>query len=325
MSELLASGYTVRHPVAGEAAAAHALIVASDVEEFGESTGYGFDDLESDWKLLDLGRDAWVVIAPDGEIAGYGTIQDRRHVRQDIEIYVHPSHFGKGIGTTLVRLAEARAREHVPLAPPGTRVVVNNWINALNSEARSLLEREGYTPARYFFRMEITFSEEPPAVSLPAGITVRSGELDEDLRVFYETTEEAMADHWGHIAISFEEWRKRRERTNLDLRLWFLALHDGEPSGAVLCGISDGIGWIDTLAVRRPWRRRGLGSALLTHGFRELYGRGMRRMALGVDAESPTGATRLYERAGMHIEQQYAAYGRELRTGIELADVDEAN
>ena len=90
-----------------------------------------------------------------------------------------------------------------------------------------------------------------------------------------------------------------------------------------MCSVSDGIGWIDTLAVRATWRRRGLGYALLTHAFHELYARGMRRMALGVDAENPTGATRLYERAGMHVGQQYATFGKELRAGIELADAEE--
>jgi GNAT superfamily N-acetyltransferase len=152
---------------------------------------------------------------------------------------------------------------------------------------------------------------------------VRNGGEDEDLRPFYETAEEAMADAWGHVPRSYEEWRERRTQSAFDPRLWFLALDGEVPAGGVMCSISDGIGWIDTLMVRRPWRRRGLGFALLTHAFRELYGRGMRRQVLTVDAESPTGATRLYERAGMHIGQQYATYSKELRAGIELADVNE--
>jgi GNAT superfamily N-acetyltransferase len=197
VSDLLASGYTIRHPALADLDAVYAAIVASEIAEFGESQGYVIDELEGDWKLLDLGRDAWVAIAPDGALVGYGYVQDRRHVRLDIEVYVHPEHTGRRIGTTLVRRAEARAREHVPLAPPGTRVVLNNWINALNAEARSLLEREGYAPVRYFFRMETEFSEEPAASSWPAGIAVRRGGVDEDLRSFYETSEEAMADHWG--------------------------------------------------------------------------------------------------------------------------------
>ena len=323
MSDLLAPGYSVRHPVFADAAAVHAVIVASEIEEFGESEGFGIDDIEGDWKQLDLDQDAWVAIAPDGAFAGYGYVKDRRHVRLDVEIYVHPGHYGQGIGTTLVRLAEARAREHVALAPPGMRVVVNNWINALNPQARSLLAREGYTAVRHFFRMEIDLSEEPPAASWPVEVALRNGEADEDLRAFYETSDEAMADHWGHVTISFEEWRERRTRSNFDPSLCFLVVSAGEPAGAVMCSISDGIGWIDTLAVRRPWRRRGLGFALLTHAFRELYGRGMRRLALGVDAESPTGATRLYERAGMRVAQQYVTYSKELRAGIELNDVDE--
>jgi mycothiol synthase len=324
VSNLPAPGYTIRRPVLADLDAVYGAIRASEIADFGEAEGYAIEELEGDWKLLDLGKDAWVAVAPDGALAGYGYVQSRRNVRLDVEVYVHPAHYGQGIGTILVRLTEARAREHVPLAPSSARVVVNNWINALNAKARALLEREGYTPVRYFFRMEITFSEEPPAASWPAGITVRSGSADDDLWPFYETLEEAMAGHWGHVPSSYEEWRERRSRSNFDPSLWFLALDDGESAGAVLCSVSDGIGWIDTLAVRATWRRRGLGYALLSHAFRELYARGMRRMALGVDAENPTGATRLYERAGMQIGQQYATYGKELQARIELADVEEA-
>jgi mycothiol synthase len=324
VSDFLAPGYHIRHPEIGDAAAVHTLMVASDIEDFGESQGWDIDDTESELKQLDLERDAWVAIAPDGELAGYGYAQDRQHVRIDVEIYVHPAHLGRGIGTTLVRLTEARAREHVALAPPEARVVVNNGINALNPNARSLLEREGYVLVRYAFRMELEPADEPPAASWPAGITVRVGEGDEDLRTFYETTEEAMADHWGHVDIPFAEWRARNAGEKFDPSLWFLAMDDRVPAGTAICRISDGIGWIDKLAVRRPWRRRGLGSALLSHAFRELYGRGMRRIALGVDAENLTGATRLYERAGMRVTQQYATFAKELRAGMELADVDEA-
>jgi mycothiol synthase len=187
VSNLPAPGYTIRRPVLADLDAVYGAIRASEIADFGEAEGYAIEELEGDWKLLDLGKDAWVAVAPDGALAGYGYVQSRRNVRLDVEVYVHPAHYGQGIGTILVRLTEARAREHVPLAPSSARVVVNNWINALNAKARALLEREGYTPVRYFFRMEITFSEEPPAASWPAGITVRSGSADDDLWPFYET------------------------------------------------------------------------------------------------------------------------------------------
>ena len=53
--------------------------------------------------------------------------------------------------------------------------------------------------------------------------------------------------------------------------------------------------------MRRPWRRQGLGEALLLCSFRAFRERGYTRGTLGVDASSPTGATRLYERAGMRV------------------------
>ncbi len=323
MNDMLAPGYVIRRPQPTDATAVHALIVASDIAEFGEASGYGLDELEDDWTRIDLDLDAWVAIDPSGELAGYGYIQQQRYVRIDVEIYVHPTHFDRGIGSTLIHRAEDRAREFVPHAPPQTRVVLQNWINALNPDACSLLEREGYQAVRYFRRMETELTDEPAAPAWPEGIRVRAAAPDEDLQPFYETSEEAMADHWGHVGSSFGEWQKQSVGQNFDPALWFLALDGNEPVGVALCAISDGIGWIDTLGVRRPWRRRGLGAALLQHAFREFHRRGLPRVGLGVDAASPSGATRLYEQAGMRVTQHYATYSKELRPGVELADGDE--
>ena len=69
-------------------------------------------------------------------------------------------------------------------------------------------------------------------------------------------------------------------------------------------------GWVQGLAVRRPWRRRGLGLALLLHSFRELRARGREHVGLGVDGENTTGAVRLYERAGMHVARRSDTYNK---------------
>jgi ribosomal protein S18 acetylase RimI-like enzyme len=72
------------------------------------------------------------------------------------------------------------------------------------------------------------------------------------------------------------------------------------------------MGWVDVLGTRRPYRRRGLAEALLRHVFRELYVRGARQVGLGVDAENPTGATRLYERVGMRVASASDVYAKTL-------------
>jgi ribosomal protein S18 acetylase RimI-like enzyme len=83
-------------------------------------------------------------------------------------------------------------------------------------------------------------------------------------------------------------------------------------------GNNPDLGFVNTLGVRRPWRRRGLGEALLQHAFGEFYRRGRKQVGLGVDASSLTGATRLYEKVGMHVAQQVDLYELELRPGKEL-------
>jgi mycothiol synthase len=316
----LATGYSVRAPKPDDVEAVQALTARSDLHEFGEEEGYTVDEIRDEWETIDLERDAWLVIAPDGSIAGYAHMGNRGNVRMDVEGYVHPDHFGRGIGTTLLRLSEGRARENVPLAPQNARVVLHNWISGTNAAACALLERAGYTPARYFLRMEKTLAEAPPPPEWPAGITVRSFVPGEDELRYYEIAEEAMADHWGHVPISFEDWKQRRIGSTFDPSIWFLAEEDGEPAGVALCSVASEIGWVDTLAVRRPWRQRGLGMALLRHAMSEFHRRGLKRVALGVDAANPTGATRLYERAGMHMAQQHATYGKELRPGEEPSD-----
>ena len=107
--------------------------------------------------------------------------------------------------------------------------LVNNWINARNPEARSLLEGEGYTPERYFFRMEIELTEEPASIPVAGGF--RSCGVARAIKTcepFYETTEEAMADNWGHVPRSYEEWGERRAGSNFDPSLWFQAQHGGD-------------------------------------------------------------------------------------------------
>ncbi|HIE55100.1 MAG TPA: GNAT family N-acetyltransferase [Chromatiaceae bacterium] len=72
------------------------------------------------------------------------------------------------------------------------------------------------------------------------------------------------------------------------------------------------------LGVTRPYRQRGLGLALLQHSFRQLYQRGQKGVSLGVDADSLTGATRLYEKAGMTVHRRYLEFSKLLRPGRDI-------
>ena len=140
-----------------------------------------------------------------------------------------------------------------------------------------------------------------------------------DERAVFDTIEEAFQDHWGHTPRNFDEWLARLQRPNFDPTLWFLARDGGQLTGVSTCWQRPTSGWVGTLAVRRPWRRHGLGLALLYQSFGEFFRRGVTSVGLGVDAQSLTGATRLYERAGMHPTMRIATFVRELRPGVDLS------
>ena len=96
-----------------------------------------------------------------------------------------------------------------------------------------------------------------------------------------------------------------------------IAWEGEEIAGFALNRYRTGIGWIRMLGVRRPWRKRGLGEALLFHSFGEFYRRGMKTIGLGVNAHNPTGATRLYQKVGMYAASGHVTYEKELRPGRE--------
>jgi ribosomal protein S18 acetylase RimI-like enzyme len=87
---------------------------------------------------------------------------------------------------------------------------------------------------------------------------------------------------------------------------------DGRIVAGALNDVDGDESWVTTLAVLREWRQKGLGMALLRHSFRDFYRRGRTTVLLTVDAENLTGATRLYERAGMSVERQYDRYEKPL-------------
>jgi ribosomal protein S18 acetylase RimI-like enzyme len=131
--------------------------------------------------------------------------------------------------------------------------------------------------------------------------------------VVHATIEEAFADHWGHAPRSFEDWEQAMlQRDGFDPTLTFMAFDGNEVAGVAVNRYRD-IAWVGQLAVRRAWRKRGVGLALLLQSFNEFYRRGDRVVGLGVDAQSLTGATRLYEKAGMHVTKRYDTYEKVIR------------
>jgi mycothiol synthase len=320
-SAALPPGFIVRHTRMDDLEAVTDLSLACELADYG-SNSYSRESMREDILTLwesegaDLERNAWVVLAPHGQCVGRVLLWFSPNEPEEIfaSPRVHPDYWGLGIGTYLLRLVEQRARELVADLPAGKRARLNSCAEGVNELAGKLLEQEGFTALRYYWRMEIEMQEPPPTPLWPAGISLRCVQPGEERQVF-EAYEDAFQDHWGYTPGDFAEWSYWSFReASFDRALWFLAVDNAGIAGFALCRLDSSeqavTGIVDDLGVKRLWRRRGLGLALLHLAFSEFYRRGIRHCALSVDSENTSGATRLYERAGMHrarrVDVRYA-------------------
>ena len=274
------------------------------------------EELAIEWKSEDFNveRDVFVVETRDGHLVGSEEFYNESgHHQLKADGYVHPEFRGLGIGSSLLEKIAKRAQAEMALAAPGERVFIRSLINNKDDAGHTLLRNNGYAPVRYHWRMEIKVQEAPAKATFPAGIELRPFIKEEHALAVWQADNEAFRDHWGSHARPYEEWSHEKfGNPNFDPTLWMTAWDANEVAGFSQNRFRKGIGWIGTLAVRRPWRKKGLGFALLCHTFGEFYKRGMTTIGLGVDSANLTGATRLYERAGMVVAGEFAMYEKGL-------------
>ncbi len=284
----------------------------------------------NEWGLpqFNMETDTHLVFEPGGRLVGSVELWDMRpHVRHYVAWYVHPDCRGLGIGAYLIAWAEERARQSLDKAPPEASVVLASIFPHENATAHELFLSHGFALSRCFFRMRIEMQPDvpPPDPVWPEGISVRPYVFGQDDRAVYHLMALAFQDHWGYVeGETFEQWLHWLEHDpTFDPSLCFLALAEGEQLAGALMSrpkweVDPTVAWIDEIGVLRPWRRGGIGLALLRQSLAEFHRREIYKVGLGVDGESLTGATRLYERAGMHVFQQRDAYEKVLRPGRDL-------
>jgi mycothiol synthase len=290
--------------VAADATAVTEIVAAAESSLYREST-FTHADLEGEWEELDLERDARVV--RDGDrIVGYSVVRERGE-RWLVEGYVHLAARGRGIGKLIATGLEEDA------ARAGARRIHNAILEA-DSAARRLLDSLGYRAVRVFREMRIELEAPPRAPEWPDGLRVVPFNPERDALEFHAAHEEAFADHWDYTPRDFESWSKLTlAGERFDPALWCVVRAGDEiAAGTRATGDTYGGGFIHALFTRRPWRRQGVGAALLADSFRRFWERGEHSVGLGVDAASDTGAFRLYERAGMTPALGWVAYEKEL-------------
>ena len=300
-------GYEIRPPSLDDVEAAAAIMFAVDQVVTGSSESDA-DMIRDVWSspTVDLEEDAWVV-EHAAHVVAFAHLQVDGDARLKGWGDVHPEHRGRGIGSVLMDRAEARAAERL-----GSGGVLHFAVTGRDEDAAELMGLRGFERVRSYRHMQIDLGGAPATGEPPAGIQIR-GINPEDLSEIHAIFVDAFREEWGYREVPFEEWRGTEvDAPSYDSGFWFIAEDGSGPVGAVSGLVWGDVGWVGELGVRKPWRGRGIASALLRRSFATFASRGLTRVRLNVDAENPTGAVRLYERVGMHAVRGWDLYEKRL-------------
>jgi mycothiol synthase len=307
-------GDLARRPIGKDDCPAWAALLAAiePVDDTGEN--YSVEDLheELDDPNVDPARDTLGLWQGDTMI-GYAVVRGTSEpvdgsYRVSFEGTVHPDQRRRGHGRPLLDWSLARAAEVHRERFPGSAGVASTSSNSVNVGEQAMLQAAGFERSRWFFGMERPVAD-PPPVRIPDGLRVITFDPEYDERTRLANVE-AFADHWGTAPSTPESWAhwatgQRAFRPKLSFLMLdetaenpvagYVLSYEYE-SDAEATGVREA--YVGSIGTRRAWRGRGVASALLSQAITAFEADGFDRTTLDVDADSPTGALRLYTALG---------------------------
>lgn len=290
-------------------------------------------NLRNEWNSpgYSMENDTQMVFNEKGNLVGYADCWDvvDPPVQPRVYLSILPGYENNGVGQYLLGWSDRRTMEAILRVDKELRVVSLVHFYSTAESMIDLVKAHGYQLIRHYFRMQIDMETSPPPPVWPEGIYLKPFDPERDMEAVYQADNEAFRDHFGFVEPSdyqqgYEDFvHYLTGGESYDPSLWFMAMDGDQIAGICICrkwaNDDKECGFISSLGVRTPYRKRGLGLAFLHYSFGEFYRRGLRKAALGVDAQNLTGALRLYKKAGMHISRQTDEFEKEIRPGRDIS------
>ena len=286
-----------------------------------------------------VGEGSWtrrevVLVDPQGRIRMWARAHDRAAGRTNVDMASDPELPGdteEALASSALAWAEANAlRISRGRGLGGTRLDVS--VHELDDRMRAMLTSAGYHLARTWLQMERDTREGDADLLEPRdGVRVRQvarrddgTPIAADLQTVHRMIEESFVDHFNSYRESFPEFLARlREDPGHRWNHWWIAeITEDEqwvPGGAVVAAVlpPDDQGqqgtYIDYIGVHRLARGRGVAKSLLHAVVADTARRGRNRVALEVDADSPTGADGIYTSMGWVTRYRTESWHRDVQ------------
>ena len=251
-----------------------------------------------------------LIVEVDGQVIGY--TWPVWWSEPDVELFLHlgglvPEWRRQDIGRALLRWQEQRLRQIAERHPTTKPCVFGGNADETLPGNQALLLSEGYTVAFTFVWMTCQIPTEPIQLApLPAGLEIRAVSR-EQLPAIYAANVEAFAENHDSLE-SYETWLSDLGGPDLDTSLWVVAWDGDQIAGHVISTSDEEGAHTPWVGVRRAFRQRGLGKALMTRMLRRCQERGIQQADIGATVENPGKAVHLYECVGYQIVKRLPRY-----------------
>lgn len=278
---------------------------------------------------VDRARDLRLWKDTNGKLIGFGQlvlVEENDEIAGYLYFEIHPTWRGKALEAEILEWSEQRLHQL------GKQQGKPSKLHISCSEDRFtrlvLLERQGFTRERSFLTMACSLNQPFSSPSLPPGFTLRRCFDDSsniplpELRAWVELFNESFIDHWGNFKLTVDTARHYLKNSCYNPELNVVATAPDGTFAAFCVGYINAEentpsdrneGWIKLLGTRRGFRKLGLGRAMLLTAMQQLKAAGVEQVKLGVDAQSLTSATRLYESVGFQPIKSWLSYVKNLR------------
>jgi GNAT superfamily N-acetyltransferase len=233
-----------------------------------------------------------------------------------LQSQVVPEWRGTGLREALLGLAEDRARG-LAKRHSAPRKYLDAWASFDENEWKSLLESRGYAAESHMLNMLNTHLEEARPLPLPPGIEVRRVE-PEHYRRIWNASKEALREEPNYSDQAWTEsaFRDHMKADTFSPHMWQIAWDGDEVVGGVHNFLDPhdveafGKRWCRTerIFVRKPWRRKGIASALISRSLIVLREAKMEGAMLMVDVNNPSKALKFYTKMGYETIEHFAFF-----------------